>query len=142
MSIGSRIKELRELKNLTRGELADILNVTVGAISNYENDVSSPKEPILFKIIEALDCDANYLFQDVVKIKSINNDVTLSEYEYIKKYRAIDDSGKKVVDAVLDREYTLLIESQKFDSEAQKKRLTEYSKQITQQNDEYRQKHQ
>lgn len=68
--------------------------------------------------------------------------ITQSEYEYIKKYRAIDDAGKKVVDTILDREYNLLIESQKFDSEAQKKRLTEYSKQITQQNDEYRQKHQ
>ena len=54
MSIGSRIKELRERNGLSRNELATMLGVTVGAISNYENDVSSPKEPILFKIIEGL----------------------------------------------------------------------------------------
>ena len=51
MSIGSRIKELRELNGISRNEFASMLGVTVGAISNYENDVSSPKEPILFKIL-------------------------------------------------------------------------------------------
>lgn len=50
MSVGSRIKELREEKGLTRTELAKLLNVTVSAISNYENEISSPKEPVLFKI--------------------------------------------------------------------------------------------
>lgn len=105
MSIGSRIKELRETKGISRNEFASMLGVTVGAISNYENDVSSPKEPILFKIIETLNCDANYLFQDVVKIKSQQNDVTLSEYEHIKKYRDLDDHGKKMVDFTLQNEW-------------------------------------
>lgn len=104
MSIGSRIKELRERNGLSRSELATVLGVTVGAISNYENDVSSPKEPILFKIIESLDCDANYLFQDSVKIKTQQNDVTLAEYDHIKKYRNLDDHGKKVVDFILNEE--------------------------------------
>ncbi|WP_331492683.1 XRE family transcriptional regulator [Sporofaciens musculi] len=101
MSIGSRIKDLREEKGLSRPELAKLLNVTVGSISNYENDVSSPKEPILFKIIETLGCDANYLFQDVVKITSRENDVTLSEYEHIKNFRSLDSMGKEHVLTVL-----------------------------------------
>lgn len=108
MSIGSRIKELREQKNISRNDFATIIGVTVGAISNYENDVSSPKEPILFKIIEALDCDANYLFQDVVKLKAQQNDVTLAEYEMIKKYRFISThspEGKEVLDCVIENEY-------------------------------------
>ena len=54
MSIGNRIMELRKLKGLSRSDLADMLGVTVGAVSNYENGVSSPKEPILFKLIEVL----------------------------------------------------------------------------------------
>lgn len=105
MSIGSRIKELRELNGLSRNEFASMLGVTVGAISNYENDVSSPKEPILFKIIESLNCDANYLFQDSVKIKTQQNDVTLAEYDYIKKYRDLDDHGREMVDFTLSKEY-------------------------------------
>lgn len=105
MSIGSRIKELRELNGISRNEFASMLGVTVGAISNYENDVSSPKEPILFKIIESLNCDANYIFQDSVKIKTQQNDVTLAEYEHIKKYRALDEHGKEMVDFTLEKEY-------------------------------------
>ena len=104
MSIGSRIKDLRELNGISRNEFASMLGVTVGAISNYENDVSSPKEPILFKIIESLNCDANYIFQDSVKIKTQQNDVTLAEYEHIKKYRGLDDHGKEIVDYALDKE--------------------------------------
>ncbi len=105
MSIGSRIKELRERNGLSRNELATMLGVTVGAISNYENDVSSPKEPILFRIIESLDCDANYLFQDSVKIKTQQNDVTLAEYDHIKKYRDLDKHGKEIVDYILLKEW-------------------------------------
>lgn len=107
MSIGSRIKELRENKNISRNDFAAMIGVTVGAISNYENDVSSPKEPILFKIIEALECEPNYIFQDMVRIKTQNNDVTLAEYDRIKKYRFISThspDGASVVDTVLDRE--------------------------------------
>lgn len=105
MSVGSRIKELREERKLSRNELANLIGVTVGAISNYENEVSSPKESILFKIIEALHCDANYLFQDAIKMSSINNDVSISEYALIKKYRLLDTHGKEMVDFTLNKEY-------------------------------------
>ncbi len=110
MSIGSRIKELRESKHITRNKFAEMIGVTIGAVSNYENDVSSPKEPVLFKIIEVLECEPNYIFQDMVKIKSQNNDVTLTEYKHIKKYRFISEhspDGAKMVDAVLEREYSI-----------------------------------
>lgn len=105
MSIGSRIKELRENRNISRNDFATMIGVTVGAVSNYENDVSSPKEPILFKIIETLECEPNYIFQDMVKIKSQNNDVTIAEYDYIKKYRDLDPHGKKMVDFTLNEEW-------------------------------------
>lgn len=64
MSIGNRIKEARENLKLSRNELANLLGVTPSAVSNYENNISSPKEPVLYKLFEALQCDANFLFQD------------------------------------------------------------------------------
>lgn len=105
MSVGSRIRELREDRNITRSAFADLLGVTVGAISNYENEVSSPKEPILFKIMEVLECDANYLFQDAVKISPMKNNVSIEEYNVIKKYRDLDDHGKEMVDFTLEKEW-------------------------------------
>lgn len=105
MSVGSRIKELRENKGLSRGELANLLGVTVGSISNYENEVSSPKEPILFKIMDVLNCDANYLFQDALDMPAMKNSVSVDEYAIVKKYRNLDDHGREMVDFTLEKEH-------------------------------------
>lgn len=110
MSVGSRIKELRENKNMTRNELANSIGVTVGAVSNYENEVSSPKEPILFKIMETLKCDANYLFQDAIQMPSMKNSVSIDEFNIIEKYRALDAHGKEMVDFTLSKEWERSIE--------------------------------
>lgn len=42
MSIGSRIKELRNKKGISQAELAEIFNVTAQSISKWENETSSP----------------------------------------------------------------------------------------------------
>lgn len=123
MSVGSRIKELREFRSLSRNDLAKLLNITVGAISNYENEVSSPKEPILFKIMEVLDCDANYLFQDTVKMSSMKNIVSMDEMKHIEKYRDLDSHGKEMVDFTLEKEWersTLLTESKDREKQHEK----------------------
>lgn len=54
---------------MTQAELAKLLDVSKEAIGNYENATSHPKEPILLKIMEVLEVDANFLFQDVVNFK-------------------------------------------------------------------------
>lgn len=105
MTIGSRIKELREAANLTQGELAKKVGVTKSAIGNYEQNISSPKESVLYNLIEALDCDANYIFQDGMTISSKKLDLTPSEQEHIEKYRSLNKDGKEVVDIILDREF-------------------------------------
>lgn len=110
MGIGYRIKEARENQGLTQTELGKIVGVTGSAITNYENETSHPKEPVMYKLIEALKVDANYLFQDCVKLPKEVNDVTLAEYEYIKKYRFISThspDGAGIVDTVLNSMYSL-----------------------------------
>ena len=66
MGIGKRIKEAREAKNYTQKQLSEYIGVTSSAVANYENDISHPKEEVLYKLIEKLNVDANYLFQDVL----------------------------------------------------------------------------
>ena len=130
MSVGSRIKELREAKKISRNELADIIGVTVGAISNYENEVSSPKEPILFKIMAALNCDANYLFQDSIDMPSMNDKVSAPEYKIIEKYRDLDDPGQAIVNMVLEEEHK---RCKKGNTSAENisEKMTEFPRQIT-----------
>lgn len=104
MGIGKRIKELREFKKLKQDELAKMVGVTASAIGNYETEVSHPKEHVLYKLIEVLDCDANFLFQDAIPI-NFNDNFSYEEKNYIKKYRTLDEHGKKVIDLLLDEEH-------------------------------------
>jgi transcriptional regulator with XRE-family HTH domain len=105
MGIGNRIKEARENLHLTQRDLGQLVGVTASAITNYEKEVSHPKEQILYKLMEALKCDANYLFQDSFKGLSYEFQCSLYEQNMIKKYRNIDDHGKELVDMVLCKEY-------------------------------------
>lgn len=105
MGIGYRIKEARERLGLTQTELGSMVGVTGSAITNYEKETSHPKEQIIYKLMETLNIDANYLFQDVVKIKTQKNDFTIAEYEIIKKYRDLDPHGKEMVDFTLEKEW-------------------------------------
>ena len=103
MSIGDRIKEAREHKNLSRSELAEKANVTLSAISNYENSISSPKEPVLLKLMDILEIDANFLFQDMVE-KKPSVYLTPSENTLLDKYRRLDTFSKELIDIVIDKE--------------------------------------
>lgn len=104
MGIGYRIKEAREHLGLTQTELGKLVGVTGSAITNYEKETSHPKEPVIYRLLDALDVDANYLFQDMVKSRT-NNIISLSEYEYLEKYRELDEYGKETIRILIDREH-------------------------------------
>ena len=96
VAVGSRIREIRLARGFSQKTLADMIGVTKGAIGNYENGTSSPRDTILHAIIKALDIDANYLFQDVVPIKS---ELFLSpnEHDLIILYRSLNAEGQEKV---------------------------------------------
>ncbi len=100
--IGDKIKERRLELGLTQQQVSLATGIKVTTISNYENNISSPSEENIFKFMEVLKCDANYLFE-----WNETNDfiVTYAEQQSIKKYRALDTHGKIMVDFVLNEEY-------------------------------------
>ena len=49
-TIGSIIKELRKEKGLTQPELANLLGVSKGIISLWENDINEPKASYIKKM--------------------------------------------------------------------------------------------
>ncbi|RKJ39811.1 XRE family transcriptional regulator [bacterium 1XD42-1] len=111
MSIGSRLKEARKQKKFTQEELAARIGITKGAIANYENQVSTPKIEILFKLIQELGVDANYIYQDYIKFKDSDdskdtdrsaNLMSVQEALHLKKYRQLNIVGRKKSDEHLD----------------------------------------
>ena len=100
MSISSRIKEARINKGLTQEQLAKIIGVTKGAVANYENQVSVPKTYVMYKLFEALDCDANYLYQDELKNNHAKNNANISPITH--KFNTLNELGKQKVNDYID----------------------------------------
>lgn len=87
MGIGKRIKKRRIEIGITQSELSKRLSVTPSAIANYENDISHPKEDVLYKLFDVLQCDANYLFKDEIeKFNTCNVIITEKEKRLIDSY--------------------------------------------------------
>ena len=104
MSIHDRIKEARKNKHLTQEQLGDLINVAKTTITGYEKN-REPSAAKVGEIADALDVDANFLFQDEVK-KLRENRATSYEMEHlIKKYRDLDDHGREMVDFTLTKEW-------------------------------------
>lgn len=104
MAIGRRIKEARLKKSLTQEELAKMVGVTKGAIANYENNTSHPKENVMYALINALGVDANFLFQDFVgtkKAPSYSEEALKLAEDYDGR---MDDRGRETVRSVADLE--------------------------------------
>lgn len=103
MSMGSRILEARTRKGLTQESLAEKIGVTKGAIANYENSFSFPKVDILFKLFDALDVDANFLYQDYATFTD-KSQLNEEELALISDFRSISESGRRLLRVVLNEE--------------------------------------
>lgn len=94
MSIGTRMKERREELGITQTKLAEMIGVTKGAVGNYETDVNSPKASIMYKVFAALQCDANYLYQDELS-KPESDMLPSEERAMLRLFRQLNEEGKE-----------------------------------------------
>lgn len=101
MGIGPRIKQAREAKKMTQSELATKIGVTPSAVANYEKETSHPKEAVLYAMFDALDVDANFLFQDVMNRIAV--DLDIEEKNLIDSYRQLDAFDKESLRLIVDR---------------------------------------
>lgn len=108
--IGDKIKERRIELGLTQAQLSKATDIKNTTISNYENNISSPNEENIFRLMKALKCDANYLFEwdEIEDMK-----ISYVEKKQIKKYRTLDEHGKRMVDFTLNEEYTRCTQTEK-----------------------------
>lgn len=74
VNLGLRIKEVRELNNLTQEQLAVNADISRNYISSIENGRYSPSLEVLRKIAEALDITLLYLLDNRVEVMETRAD--------------------------------------------------------------------
>ncbi len=104
MGFSERLKELRKGKNYSQSELAGLVNVSVNAIANYENGLNYPKFPVLIDLMNVLDCDANYFYQDYISLDH-TKEMSEEEKQIVTKFRKLNTHGKHAVKVILEAEY-------------------------------------
>ena len=104
MAFNDRLKEARNNVGLTQEQLAKKLGLAKSTITGYEKGTSEPNMITVKHLMDILKVDANYLLQDEMT-GSTSLIVSSDEWNHIKKLRALDAYGKKVVNSVLDIEY-------------------------------------
>lgn len=83
MSIGKRLRMLREASDLKQDSLADLLDVNRASISLYESNKRKPSQKILMKYAEIFDVSTDYI------LKGYSTPVEGQDYVRIKVYGSI-----------------------------------------------------
>ena len=76
MTLGQKIKKLRNEKGLTQKDLADQLHVTFQTVSKWESDTNEPDIATLKEIAKCFDCSVNDLLNDEEVTKEKSNEQT------------------------------------------------------------------
>lgn len=61
MDLGKTLRELRMEKNILQKEVAAYLQVSMGTISNYENNVHAPDPETLCKLADLFQVSLDYM---------------------------------------------------------------------------------
>lgn len=113
MAFNDRIKEARLASGLTQEQVADKIGIAKSTLTGYEKGNREPSIPTVKKLMDILNVDANFLYQDeMTELRQVDETYySKIEQEHIKKYRCLDNRGRELVDMVLDKEYRYSTES-------------------------------
>ena len=102
MALTDRLKEARLANGFTQESLAHKIGVAKSTYTGYEKGHSEPSMLMLIRIMDTLGVDANFLLQDEIKARHENNATPDEMEKIVKKYRALDGHGKKMVDFTIE----------------------------------------
>lgn len=99
MSIGQRLLEWRKENKLKTTDLRDSTGISLGALSNYENDKREISSNFLLKLREIYNADIYYILTGVK-----NNALTENEKELINSFKVLPEREQiKIIGIVEDK---------------------------------------
>lgn len=96
----NNLRKIREYVGMTQKELGSIVGVSDAAIGLWENGKRQPNNEMLLKLGEALHCSVSDILSETLETRMLD-----AAHPLVKKYNALDNHGKEVVDSILDMEY-------------------------------------
>ena len=100
-----RLKEARQKIRLTQAQAAEAIGVAKSTYAGYETGHSEPDLQKIEKLLDVLKVDANFLWQDEAAEKGgYANRLSLEEERLLERYRALDEWGKRAIDAIMEVE--------------------------------------
>ena len=123
MTLGERIKRLRQDRGWTQTQLSKKINVHQKQISGYERSVHAPSIELLIKVAELFNVSLDYIaFDD----RGDKNRIQIADRELMRTVKEIDDLPEKdrtTIKAVLN---TFIIKNkfQRLASETENKQVT------------------
>lgn len=114
MSFSERLKETRIQRGLKQLQIAQMMGIAESTYCGYETGKRQPDVIKIKQLAKILDVSGDYLletgFDEKASIPEKHDRVvqscTKEDFEtVIKKYRALDEHGKKIIDYVLNEEY-------------------------------------
>lgn len=125
MTFGERLIELRKERGFNnRSEFADYIGMPSTTLRNYETNVREPGHVFLKQMADIFHVSIDYLLcmtDDRTPYKE-KASFSKKELDHIEKYRSLDATGQKHVDAVISWEI-----EHKNDVDRLRGRLIEYS---------------
>ena len=109
-NISKNIAKYREAAGLNQKEFAKRLGVAPSRVSNWETYANCPTIDILFEVCEVLGVSINDIYGIYPDSKFI---LKYGEQDLLKKYRDLDEHGKRMVDFTLKEEYERSIAEKK-----------------------------
>lgn len=114
--IGDRIKQRRTELNMTMEELANKLGLSKSTIHKYESGkVQNIKRPMILKLSKVLQISPSYLLdieeadkeieKDFDTISDIKCNLSLEEFEIVKKIRKLPENDKEEIKNYIDYRY-------------------------------------
>lgn len=102
-NISKNIAKYRKEKGLSQSALAEMVGAkNLTTVSSWERGISSPDADTIIKLCSLFDIT----LYDLYEVSSTPDTMTAIQKELLSKYECLDAHGKKIVDMVLDEEYS------------------------------------
>lgn len=112
MTIGQRIKNLRQKKNWTQKELGEKVGINWTNITRYEKDKIKPSVKMLRKFADALEVPADKLVYDEEETKP---DLFLQDKELLKQFIEVEKMNEEDKAAIKRLIQAMIVKNQLHD---------------------------